>query len=169
MNYKEFSEKYLGKVLTNERESSILNSISELNVTNKPTGGGFGFSKRKTDKPNRVMGLKNVNNVDFELPFERLMNCQRCVVALEVWMRGYDVIARPSWGDNDPMRITKNWLSVFDYSPKDIKKCEGKTAEEVIKSAERIMRSFGEGAKAVVWFAWKNNQLFGKGHVIASQ
>ena len=82
------------------------------------------------------------------------MNVQRCVVVFELRMRGYDVTARPSWGSEDFMRIPENWLGAFEYSPDDIKKCNGNTTPEMIKSTEKFIRSFGEGARVIIWFDW---------------
>ena len=97
----------------------------------------------------------------------RAINCQRCVVAHEARMRGYDVIARESWGFDDSLRNIKEWLKVFDYSSSDIRKCSGETYEEVLNSIKKIMQSFGEGARAVIWFNWKNKANIG--HAIIAQ
>ena len=35
----------------------------------------------------------------------------------------------------------------------------------MIKSVEDIMRDFGEGARAVIWFRWRDKRM-GDGHVI---
>ena len=110
--------------------------------------------------------IQVVNDVSVGL--ERRLNCQRCVVAFEARMRGYDVIARPSWGANDDLRIAREWLSAFEYSSDEIRKASGKTAEEIIKSVEEIMRSFGDGARAVIWFQWRNARS-GGGHVISAR
>ena len=83
-------------------------------------------------------------------------------------MRGYDVMARPSWGANDPLRTAGEWLKAFDYSETDIKRATGKTVAEMIKSVEDIMKSFGEGARAVIGFSWSNTQN-GAGHVIMAE
>ena len=107
-----------------------------------------------------------VNEVSVGL--ERRLNCQRCVVAFEARMRGYDVMARPSWGAEDPLRIAREWLSAFEYSPDDIRKANGKTSDEIIKSVEEIMRSFGEGSRAVIWFQWHDKRM-GDGHAIVAE
>ena len=68
------------------------------------------------------------------------MNCQRCVIAHEMRMRGFDVVARPSYGADDTLRNAGKWLGAFDYSPSDFVKITGKTGEEVINSAVRMRK-----------------------------
>ena len=82
-------------------------------------------------------------------------------------MRGYDVMARPSWGYSDPMLKVANWLSAFEYSPLDIKGCSGRTVEEVTDKIDGIMKSFGENSRAIIWFEWENRSSSG-GHAIVS-
>ena len=95
-------------------------------------------------------------------------NCQRCVVAHEARMRGYDVVARPSWGANDPLHST--WLHAFNFSYSDFAVCQGQTGEEVIKSTEKLMRGYGEGSRAIIVFKWDKTKTFAQdGHVIVAQ
>jgi len=111
--------------------------------------------------------LSIVNSVKDVVGLERLINCQRCVVAHEARMRGYDVVARPSWGFDDPMLKSSSWLSSFEYSPSDMKKCNGQTSEEMISNIKEIMKSFGEGSRSVIMFQWEN-RTSGSGHAIVS-
>ena len=140
---------------------------AEDNAYNAKTGADFGFKKMNvapawdreillTNPPDKIYG--------------HTPNCQRCVVAHEARMRGYDVIARPSWGDEDTLRSSGQWLSAFDYNRDAFKLCTGKTGDEVIKSATEIMRPFGEGARAVIIFKWAKF-LAGSsdGHAIVAQ
>ena len=85
-------------------------------------------------------------------------------------MRGYDVMARPSWGANDPLRTAGEWLKAFNYSETDIKRANGKTVSEMIKSVEDIMKSFGEGSRALIFFQWDSAKTnSSEGHVIMSE
>ena len=143
--------------LVKSAEDRAYNAITPLN---------FGFNKMLT-QPNWAKELAIVNAAKDVVGLERSINCQRCVVAHEARMRGYDVIARPSWGFDDPMRINEGWLSTFDYSTSEIRKCKGNDIEEVINSAKELIKSFGEGSRAVVMFDWNNNRFSG-GHVIVS-
>ena len=73
------------------------------------TDSNFGFKMMKANAEwAKEIGLVNIN---LEL-LERRLNCQRCVVAHEARMRGYDVMAR----------INREWLSAFEYSASEIKK-----------------------------------------------
>ena len=132
------------KPLTPERIREL--RAADLEVLNSTTGANFGF-KNATGSPDWSKEIMLANGDGKGL--ERMMNCQRCVVAHEARMRGYDVIARPSWGDEDTLRSSGQWLSAFDYNRGSFKLCTGKTGDEVIKSATEIMRSFGEGARAI--------------------
>ena len=148
------------KPLTPEQIKEIRNA--EDKAYNAKTGADFGFKKMNvTPAWDREILLTNPP----DKIYGHTPNCQRCVVAHEARMRGYDVIARPSWGDDDTLRNSGQWLSAFDYNRDAFKVCTGKTGEEVIKSAEGIMRSFGEGARAIVVFKWDKIN----GHVIAAQ
>ena len=57
------------------------------------TGADFGFTRMKTPPDwSREISYANGDGKGFG----RMMNCQRCVVAHEARMRGYDVVARLS-------------------------------------------------------------------------
>ena len=99
--------------------------------------------------------------------FAHEINAQRCVIAFEMRMRGYDVSARPSWGADDPMLKNAEWLSVFNYSPNEIKKCFGKNTNEIINSAKKIICSFGEGSRAIIWFNWAYYDSIGTHALVA--
>ena len=131
------------------------------------TGADFGFRKMN-GSPDWAKEITSTNPPD--KIYGHTPNCQRCVVAHEARMRGYDVIARPSWGLEDTLRNTGQWLKAFDYSPTDFKQCIGSTGDEVLKSATEIMRSFGEGSRAIIVFKW-DKALSGlyDGHTIVAQ
>ena len=136
--------------------------VDEEAAFNAKTGADFGFKKMKRS-PKWSDEILLTNATAIATP-----NCQRCVVAHEARMRGYDVVARPSWGANDPLHYS--WLKAFDFSYGDFKVCVGKTGEDVIKSVEEIMRSFGEGSRAIIIFKWNADKIMeGKGHVIVAQ
>lgn len=128
------------------------------------TGSDFGFNKM--DKPSDWKSAIEAANADGKGK-GRAMNCQRCVIAAEARIRGFDVVARMSWGISDPMRKAEEWIKVFKYSPSDIKKCTGQTYGEMLKSVEEQIRSFGNGGRAVIWFYWEATPKIG--HVIMAQ
>ena len=117
------------------------------------TGADFGFNKL-ANPDGWDSAIQNANG-DGE-GIGRKINCQRCVVAAEARMRGYDVIARMSWGVGDPMLKIPEWLKVFETDKLDIKEFTGKNTEAAINSAKEIMKSFGTGARAFIWFNWEN-------------
>lgn len=99
-----------------------------------------------------------------------MINCQRCAVAHEARMCGYNVIARPSWGDDDPMRTIKGLLSVFENSRDEILKLnEKELAGDIVESVKNKIVSLGEGSRVFIWFNW--NPASGKygGHVIVGE
>ena len=130
------------------------------------TGADFGFKKMK-GSPDWAKELYLVN--DPTQGIERRINCQRCVVAHEARMRGYDVMARPSWGKDDPMRTLEGLLSVFGKTNIEIR-TRDKSIDDVVKSVESVIRSFGDGARAFVLFNWdKNKSGLNGGHVVVAQ
>lgn len=131
------------------------------------TDANFGFDKMRSS-PDWVKKITSTNPPD--KIYGHTPNCQRCVVAHEARMRGYDVIARPSWGTQDTLRNTGQWLKAFDYSPTYFKQCIGSTGDEVLKSATEIMRSFGEGSRAIIVFKWDKTKInLNDGHAIVAQ
>lgn len=82
-------------------------------------------------------------------------NCQRCVVANEARRRGYDVTAQPTY-KNDKMPKGENWNKAFENpQPKQM------TSR---RQVEVEMASYGNGARAVMTFGWKDST---SGHAIS--
>ena len=129
------------------------------------TGADFGF-KKMTSPPDWAKEISFANGDGKGI--ERRMNCQRCVVAHEARMRGYDVIARPCWGAEDPMQSVGALLSVFEDSGKETFRCVGSTVDEIKKFIVDKMTEWGKGSRAFVWFNWDNLHP-NKGHVIVTQ
>lgn len=98
---------------------------------------------------------------------ERAINCQRCVVAHEARLRGYDVTTRPSWDISDSLLKISEWLKVFEEAKLDKRDCAGQNVEEVTKKAKEIMQPFGKGARAFIRFNWANTQR--NWHVIVAE
>ncbi len=117
------------------------------------TGADFGFKKRTAEaKWSEEIIYANGDGKGIG----RKTNCQRCVVAHEARMRGYDVIARLSWGSEDPMPKVVNWLNIFEETGRAIYKCEGEKLEEIEKDIAAQMTEWGKGSRAFVWFQWEN-------------
>lgn len=90
-------------------------------------------------------------------------NCQRCVPCAELIRRGYKVTARPlpknSNPATDPLTYGLGWTKAFvGGNPVNFKSPE---------DAERIMRSWGDGARAEIRVAWKRRN--GNGHVFFAE
>ena len=149
------------KPLTPEREKEIKDA--EDVAYNTETGTDFGFKKMKRT-PHWANELRYANGD--RKGFERIINCQRCVVAHEARMRGYDVIARPSWGTDDLLQKVENWLNVFN-GEKETYNCVGSKPDEIKTFIDAKMNEWGAGSRAFVWFNWDNRKS--AGHVIVSQ
>ena len=152
------------KPLTSARCNEI-RSAQEA-AYNAETGADFGFKKmRGSPDWSKEIRLANAGK-----GLEYMLNCQRCVVAHEARMRGYDVIARPSWGKDDPLQKVGNWLEVFAKDGREIYNCAGNNAAELEKFIETKMKEWGKGSRAFVWFDWKESAVsLGRGHVIVTR
>lgn len=96
-------------------------------------------------------------------------NCQRAVVAYELRRRGYDVVAKPTYaGDVLPRSAHTNadgshngrWMGAFQNAKAE--SVARSTVDATRKALEDKMRSFGNGARAILMVQWKQ----GGGHVI---
>ena len=133
------------------------------------TGADFGF-KSKNAQAKWKDEIVVVNPTKGAQGFERTMNCQRCVVAHEARMRGYDVIARATWGIDDPMLTVREWLKVFSDEGKEIYRCQGTTVAEIENFIVGKMKDWGKGSRAFIWFEWDNAIRSNiRGHVIVAQ
>ena len=83
-------------------------------------------------------------------------------------MRGYDVIARPSWGADDPLQKVGTWLEVFEKESREIYNCVGKTGAELEEFITERMNKWGKGSRALVWFDWEGRKPRA-GHTIVAR
>ena len=152
------------KPLAPERGKVIKNAEEEAYVAK--TNADFDF--KKLPRVARWADEIRYANGDGK-GIERMINCQRCVVAHEARMRGYDVIARPSWGADDPLQKVGDWLEIFEESSREIYNCVGKTSTEIEKFITARMNKWGEGSRAFVWFKWEGaTERDDFGHVIVT-
>lgn len=85
-------------------------------------------------------------------------NCQRCVPTYEMRRRGFDVVAKPAkvTGKGELSRTDKvanSWRHVFEgqtWEP-----CASGTGRE---QCDRLMREWGDGARAEVYVKWKDKR-----------
>ena len=83
-------------------------------------------------------------------------NCQRCVATFEALMRGENVTAKPILVDPRVDPIAQNPLLPYDGA--QWKACLGAD----VRSVERIMRGWGDGARAIARVVWKDsNEQYG--------
>lgn len=93
---------------------------------------------------------------------EYRVNCQRCAMATEMAMRGYDVTAMPNYMTDDydkfihHMNQFKNqyWISGGEL---------GKTKASKLNSIIKIVKSWGDGARGLVAVTWKTGNA---GHIL---
>ena len=87
-------------------------------------------------------------------------NCQRAVIATEARFRGYDVIAQPTF-DGDTMPRHNEWTRNFVGAK--VENVGRTTPNATRKALEAQMRSYGNGARAVMSVQWKGGR---SGHVL---
>lgn len=111
-------------------------------------------------KPMNVTAAVSGANPNHDLGPEYQENCQRCIIATEARMRGYDVQAMPTY-DGDTMPSGGNYLENFvGAKTTTIKRS---TAQANRNGVEKQMAEMGDGSRAVMAFNWKGG---GAGHVI---
>lgn len=108
--------------------------------------------KRLEVEPDWAVELKVVNGDRRGL--ERQANCQRCAVAHEMRMRGFDVVARLSSVKFDGLWKAETWLKVFDGG--EVVDTGGANLAEVTAKIDAVTAGYGDGARAVVWYSSKS-------------
>ncbi len=125
---------------------------------------GLGFQNYKTGaealgaqgKPMSMTAATMGANPHFSRDYSEFSeNCQRCVVANEARRRGYDVTAQPTY-KNDTMPMGENWNKAFENPQPKVMATR--------RQVEVEMASYGNGARAVMTFGWKNST---SGHAIS--
>lgn len=125
--------------------------------------GEMGTAAEALGTQGKAMNLTNAvkdANPNYDMGPEYQYNCQRCIIATEARLRGYDVQALPTSSD-DTMPRGLNYLSNFDNpNPISISSRSARTSQ---KSVESEMAGFGDNSRAVMSFGWSGG---GSGHVI---
>lgn len=101
--------------------------------------------------------LENTNPNFSEKSFEWSYNCQRCVSAYEARRRGYDVTVKPAVrGYDDISYVHPVETGIFSpyngANPIDVSANSGTQAELNI---DELMKTWGDGARAIVCVQWK--------------
>ena len=99
-------------------------------------------------------------NPNYNLGRAYQINCQKCVPAYEMRMRGYDVIARPTFNLATDKFAGKHWKEAFKGSVV-IDFLVGSGKAEIIAQ----MRKWGDNARGEVYVVWKN----GDSHVFVAE
>ena len=92
-------------------------------------------------------------NSNYNLGRAFQINCQKCVPAYEMRMRGYDVVARPTF-DIDTDSLAQDWDKIFKGAEFE-EGFAGSGKAEVIKR----MKLFGDGARAEVYVDWVEEEF----------
>lgn len=111
-------------------------------------------------RPMNVTTAVSGANPYYNLGAEYQENCQRCVIATEARMRGYDVQALPTY-ENDTMPRNQEYLQNFIGATTNT--IHRSTANASRNEVERQMADMGNGARATMAFNWKGAR---SGHVI---
>ncbi|MGN1412467.1 MAG: phage minor capsid protein [Oscillospiraceae bacterium] len=141
--------------------------ISKKELTYKGIGDiiiGIKTSWKKTSKNDSISKILAKINPDFQehinLEWEGATNnCQRCVVAFEMQMRGYNVKATHYTGNNDEIKAGK-WQLAFKNAI--FEDCPNGNGLEDIKNK---MKKWGDGARAIIGVDWKD----GYSHVFSAE
>lgn len=110
-------------------------------------------------RPMNVTAAVSGANPNHDLGAEYQYNCQRCVVATEARLRGYDVQALATF-DGDTMPSGSNYLSNFNNP--DLHLIRHTTPNANRRDVEAQMAQMGNGSRAVLGLEWSG----GGGHVI---
>ena len=111
----------------------------------------FELSVAARGNPNRVKGEEGYN-----------INCQRCIVAFEARMRGYNVEALSSTPDDKFSRNNK-WANFFGKKSSEVLYIKSTSSEDTKSKILNKMGEWGENSRAVLAVTWKNENY---GHVV---
>ena len=90
-------------------------------------------------------------------------NCQRCVVAFELNMRGYNVEALPHIGNSDTYTNDSGWTKFFGKNVDSMVSVSSTSVSGQKNKILKQMGDWGEHSRAVLRVTWKGKDY---GHVI---
>ena len=90
-------------------------------------------------------------------------NCQRCVVAFELNMRGYNVAALPHTGNSDTYTNDSGWTKFFGKNVDSMVSVSSTSVSGQKNKILKQMGDWGEHSRAVLRVTWKGKDY---GHVI---
>lgn len=130
--------------------------------------GGRGAKSKIAPGKNKLGLRRKVKNIERALTdtnphfgegIEWQLNCQRCVYAYEMNRRGYDVEAKPYIIDGRD-NAAEHWQHIMKKQT-----WEKITSHDAINEMAKKMHDWGDGARAVVYVAWKS----GSAHVFVAE
>lgn len=116
-------------------------------------GGSSGLSNLgPRGKAKDVAQALKDTNPNYSKGKEYRVNCQRCVYAYEMNRRGYDVEAQPRIMQGVDT-TANNWRNIMENQTWD-KLPSRNTINKILEK----MNGYGDGARAVVYVAWKGGR-----------
>ena len=132
--------------------------VEKDKTQNEPIPTGLPF-KRQSHFSTSDENVR-ATNPNYSLGIAYQQNCQRCVPTYEMRMRGYDVVARPTF-DLDTDSFAKDyWDKIFDGATIE-ENLPGSGKEYVINR----MLNWGVGARGEVYVVWRS----GEAHVFVAE
>lgn len=138
------------------KPTAAASSKNTAPAVSSPTSG---FKKIKG--PHTVQQDLAAVNPNYSLDKKWRINCQRCCPTYEMRRRGFDVTVKPYGAATDPAYV--GWKDIF--SGADWKTIAAKRTNLCKDKAEALMKSWGDGARAEVYVAWKA----GSAHVFMAE
>ena len=149
MTYADWKSVYVDKTQT----------LEDVVAKGIPAGGKLPFKQQA----HFLTSDENIlaTNPNYHLGLEYQQNCQRCVPAYEMRMRGFDVIAKPVYDLATDDFANNHWTEAFDNAIIE-ENLAGTGKEHIIKR----MIEWGDGARAEIYVAWETDDLF---HVFVAE
>lgn len=132
----------------------------ELSSTQGEVGGGLLSSFWEFIKKKDLSSDVDKTNPNYELGTEWKINCQRCIPALEMRRRGYDVVAKPRVDAFDRNDLAYDPFSV--WKDPEVINC----SDDGLSDIEKYMESWGDGARAQIVVTWKSTN---SGHTFTAE
>ena len=119
------------------------------------------------DDPDDMQELTEDSNPNFASGKKGYtINCQRCVVAMEARMQGYDVEALPA-RENDKYARKNRWAKFFGKNPRSVKLVNNAKSNPTVETTKQKilenMGKWGSHSRAVLAVQWNDRDY---GHVM---
>lgn len=148
----------------NKNSSEPIDSHDENDIIE--SGIPYLDSKPRLEK-HGIDDCYNTTNPHYDESKKYEQNCQRCVVAYEARRRGFDVTAKPASLADEPAKHAsheKGWANVFENGRDSLCNIYGSTPDEIKGNIDAVMKSCGNGTRAVIEIHTGNS-----GHVFIAE